>query len=225
MKVSTIQELEKEVSSLACKVNSATKSYADGTLSHIEILRWLVEYGNRAIDLLRPRNSGAGECMELEQDAYRHLRQYNNHSMLIEFCAKHRVVLPQSEIWWYVRDEVEGHVKGIYTEEGKEVIRGVMRITNGLIAWVEKRDGTLVQVHKEWWKNDSKPSSRVYYCIYCDRVITKSENLEGESVWVSEKGSTQCVKNEVNGVHARKIDEKPAKVKSEREKLLEEMFL
>lgn len=219
------QELEKEVSSLACKVNSATKSYADGQLGHIELLKWLVEYGIRANSLLHPSGAEVQGQGKLEQDAYRHLKQYNNHSMLINFCARHGIVLPQGEIWWYLRDQVEGHVMGIYTEEGKEVIRGIMRITNGLLGWVEKKDGTLIQVHREWWKRDSKPSSRVYYCIYCDRVITKTENLDGQSVWVSEKGSTACGKNEVNGVHARKVDEKAPKVKSEREKLLEEMFL
>ncbi len=216
-------KLDKEVSTLVGKVNASNSAYADGRLTHIECLKWLVEYGIRANELLHP--SGAEVQGEMESDAYRHLRQYNNHTALINFCAKNGLVLPKHEVWWYLRDEVEGHVKGIYTPEGAEVIRGIMRITNGITAWVEKKDGSLVLVHKEWWQKDRKPSSKVYYCIHCNKPITKVENLEGESIWVNEKGTTECKKNEVGKVHARKIDEKAPKVKSPREKLLEEMFL
>lgn len=225
------EQLDKECSALVGKVNSATSSYADGKLTHMELLKWLVEYGNRANDLLHPRSDTPEGQGEWDGQAYRHLRQYNNHTALIDFCAKHNLTLPKNEIWWYIRDQTEGHVKGIYTEEGKDVIRGVMRITNGLIAWVEKRDGTLVQVHNEWWQKDRK-DSKVNYCIHCSKPIFKVEDLDCKLSWVDEIGETLCASNpedsgQGSGLHETKVGDKKKVVKVEtiREKLLKEMFL
>lgn len=218
------EQLDKECSALVGKVNSATNSYADGKLTHIELLRWLVEYGNRANDLLHP--SGAKGEQAIASDGFHHLRQYNNHTALIDFCAKHNLTLPQNEIWWYIRDQTEGHVKGIYTEKGKDVIRGVMRITNGLIAWVEKRDGSLVQVHNEWWQKDRK-DSKVKYCIHCNKPIYKVEDQDCKLTWVDDTGGDVCGVNGDNHPHETKVDDKKKEVKALtiREQLLKEMFL
>jgi hypothetical protein len=66
------------------------------------------------------------------------------------FMARHRLTLPYRENWYIIhpmRQKV-GQVNALNN------LRGIPRITNGIMLYIEKASGEVVEVHRDWFVYD-----------------------------------------------------------------------
>jgi len=93
-------------------------------------------------------------------------RDYSSDTRVIDFAVAHNITLPKGNYrrWWWLKEEDQGkgRVIGIQDKKSKrDIITGHMRITDGVIGWVE-REGSrdVIMVHRCNWKlDDIQPAS------------------------------------------------------------------
>ncbi len=70
---------------------------------------------------------------------------------VIAWCAKHEVVEPRIEEWRMVptKEQRMGEINALTHS------RGIPRITNGIMCWIEREDGTLYRGHWAWFVHDA----------------------------------------------------------------------
>lgn len=111
-----------------------------------EFIDWLILYAKRGQEILH------GGHEEPPSDVCRESRLFHNDQKVVDFAHAKHLVLDKRCLWWWIRDQHEGEIQGL------PGIRGTERITNGIIVYIEKGDGTVVQGHREWFKKDKKAS-------------------------------------------------------------------
>jgi hypothetical protein len=146
--------LETETEQLSAKVSAAIRD----SRSAAETLRWLVTYGQRAQELLCPTPKATGSADDQNTDFLKSMRRFANCQRVVDFCEKHKLVLPHGEFWWWLSTDRPGHLQGFQTDADGHTVRGIARITNGIELWIERDNATLFKCHREWWRYDRKPS-------------------------------------------------------------------
>jgi|ERR1043165_4725375 hypothetical protein len=96
-------------------------------------------------------------------DANRSNKQFTLDQRVVDFCHSKKIVLNPKEQWYWCRDQhhkdgspAYGHITGIEARNGEPRLRGVARITDGVLIWVEREDGTMFQGHRDWFKVERK---------------------------------------------------------------------
>lgn len=77
-------------------------------------------------------------------------KEYARTTSVILFCDRHRITLSNKEHWYPVLRQLPGHVNALDTPN----LRGVPRITNGVMMYIERSDEQVVMVHREWFVYD-----------------------------------------------------------------------
>jgi hypothetical protein len=69
---------------------------------------------------------------------------------VVTFMARHRLTLPHREDWYIIHPmrQRPGQVNALGN------LRGIPRITNGIMLYIEKASGEVVEVHRDWFVYD-----------------------------------------------------------------------
>ncbi len=149
--------IDKPTEALVSRVQSLILDYQLGKIDPLAFCRWMMDYGHQASQILTPPSTDADETPEPDYDCFRNFRRFANSQQVVDFCHKHKLTLAHNSFWWWLSSDQPGHLTGIVAN-GDEVIRGIPRITDGIQMWVERPDGQLSLVHREWWRKDKKLS-------------------------------------------------------------------
>lgn len=85
-------------------------------------------------------------------DAFAAVEQFTRDQRVIDFCHKHRLVLDWRTQWRWVEDgECAGQINGL-----GDHFKGVAKITNGILCWLERADGVAVEGHFDWFVKAKK---------------------------------------------------------------------
>lgn len=66
------------------------------------------------------------------------------------FFSKHDMPVPKTDTFWRTTDAVLGEISGVPTS------RGVIRVTDGMVCWIERSNGSLFRGHASWFMPDDE---------------------------------------------------------------------
>lgn len=76
------------------------------------------------------------------------LRTFFSDQKVVDFTVAHGIVCADLHKWWWPREQRTGEVRNLPT------LRGTLRITNGVVAFIENSAGEVHLVHNENFKFD-----------------------------------------------------------------------
>lgn len=81
--------------------------------------------------------------------------QWAKDCRIVDWCHKHHILLRGKHPWrWIDSDEVGGMIWALPT------LRGIPRVTNGILVYCERPDGTVFQGHMDWFIKDLIPTEK-----------------------------------------------------------------
>ena len=78
--------------------------------------------------------------------------------VVLMFCSKHKIILGRGEWWYPCSDQRLGQIAGLPQSAGKVVI------TNGIMCYIERADGTIYEGHIGAWEVQGQPKGSGKAC-------------------------------------------------------------
>lgn len=93
---------------------------------------------------------------------------------VVAWATEHGVLIDDTGAWYMVKDQSTGHVNGM------PHTRGIRRITNGIMVYIETSSGEAIKGHMDSWVPDPKVPAIVRTNAL--RKAAKAERIEREYV-------------------------------------------
>lgn len=146
---------KKEVDHTASRIMTACQLLQDEKIQY-KAWREMVEFALReAHNIVHPpviplENKQLDETKESRMA----LLQWAKDTRVIDFVNQKHIMLNRKTVWrWIDADEIPGMIWALPT------LRGIPRITDGMIVYCEKPDGTVFQGHLDWFIKDMIPKT------------------------------------------------------------------
>ncbi len=137
-----------KLNGIRSRIMLACEQYALGKFSHKQWKEMLEFAIKESVDIVHPH----AIALDNDSSAKASLKQWSKDCRVIDWCHQHHVLLTKNSKkfpWrWIDSDEIPGMINGFPT------CRGIPRITNGILVYLERGDGSTFLGHMDWFMPD-----------------------------------------------------------------------